>query len=411
MAGHEALALLAGEQMTPSQRARLRRRFLQACTADASGGLRSTGVRWWLKYCVGARGIEPYTVLTQQSPLSDKVEAENLLMDFAIWLALSRPSGRQIAARTIRKYVSQVRSWHLREFRTDLTGGLDPKLISDLIKGIERLVQQPARRRRWGVRTQDLAEAIRRHLSAPEATAANWAAALTVAFCGLLRGGEFAVGSGDVFDPTRHLTRADVTFVHDAKGRKCLQLRMRVGKSASPEKDTLILLGGGGSLLDPVAAVERLLALDPVPRAHDACTPLFRSADGSALTVRGVRAMIKLLMASLGLDERRFGAHSLRIGGATAGLAAGLSPAALRAAGRWSSDVYQLYARASAQALQLIATVVGSTPFEDLERSEFLNGDILTARSEAATAAAKMAAIGAAEPALLAATLADIDAD
>ena len=75
------------------------------------------------------------------------------------------------------------------------------------------------------------------------------------------------------------------------------------------------------------------------------------------------------------------------------------------------SDVYQLYARASAQALQLIATVVGSTPFEDLERSEFLNGDILTARSEAATAAAKMAAIGAAEPALLAATLADIDAD
>ena len=57
------------------------------------------------------------------APLSDQVEAENLLMDFAIWLALSRPSGRQIAARTIRKYVSQVRSWHLREFAPALLDG------------------------------------------------------------------------------------------------------------------------------------------------------------------------------------------------------------------------------------------------------------------------------------------------
>ena len=56
--------------------------------------------------------------------------------------------------------------------------------------------------------------------------------------------------------------------------------------------------------------------------------------------------MVKAMnMASIGLDPARFGAHSLRIGGATAALAAGLSPATIRAAGRWASDVYMLYTR------------------------------------------------------------------
>ena len=55
--------------------------------------------------------------------------------------------------------------------------------------------------------------------------------------------------------------------------------------------------------------------------------------------------MVKAMMASIGLDPARFGAHSPRIGGATAALAAGLSPAAIRAAGRWASDVYMPWVR------------------------------------------------------------------
>ena len=78
--------------------------------------------------------------------------------------------------------------------------------------------------------------------------------------------------------------------------------------------------------------------------------------------------MVKAMMASIGLDPARFGAHSLRIGGATAALAAGLSPAAIRAAGRWASDVYMLYTRCNMQASQRLATVIGSTAFEDLQR-------------------------------------------
>ena len=87
-------------------------------------------------------------------------------------------------------------------------------------------------------------------------------------------------------------------------------------------------------------------------------------------------------MARLGLDPALFGAHSLRIGGATAGLAAGLSAPALRAAGRWSSDIYLLYTRASRQAVQQISVVIGSTPFEDLERGQFVDEELTIATSE-----------------------------
>jgi hypothetical protein len=85
------------------------------------------------------------------------------------------------------------------------------------------------------------------------------------------------------------------------------------------------------------------LKMDPVAEEERASTPLFRHADGAAFTRSDVSSVVKELMASIG----RFGAHSLRIGGATAALAAGVQPTLIRVAGRWSSDIYQIYCAAS----------------------------------------------------------------
>jgi hypothetical protein len=356
----------------------LRRSFLSRATADGDGGARSPAVRWWLKYCVFVRQVSPFTRLTASSSLEEKVAAEELLMDFCIWLAVCRPSGRQISAKTVRKYVSTVRAWHLRTWRTHLCGDLDYGHIRDLVKGISRIVAQPAPRRRWGVRTQDLSEAVRRFLSAARPEEANWAAALQVAFCGLLRGAEFALQDGEAFNPRLHLTRADVKFSVAPDGSRVALLRLRPAKAgAGMGKWVPLELEGGGALLDPVAALERLFALDPVPSGQWATTPLFRRESGAAFRVREVRGMVRMLMAGLGLDASKFGAHSLRIGGATAALAADMSPAAIRTAGRWASDVYILYARASKQSARRVARVIGSTPFEDTERGVFFDDDLL----------------------------------
>ena len=61
-----------------------------------------------------------------------------------------------------------------------------------------------------------------------------------------------------------------------------------------------------------------------------------------------------------------------------------MSAAALRAAGRWASDVYLLYARASKQAVRGIATVIGSTAFEDLERGEFVDEELTVTTADLA---------------------------
>ena len=92
--------------------------------------------------------------------------------------------------------------------------------------------------------------------------------------------------------------------------------------------------------------------------------------------MRHVRGMVKYLMSSLGLDSRHFGAHSLRIGGATAAFAAGIEPSAIRIAGRWSSDVYEIYVRLSKQGAARLGSTIGSTAFEDLERGAFVSEEL-----------------------------------
>ena len=371
-------------QQTESERGSLRQLYLNAAVRDRAGGAKSTGVRWWLKFCVFGRSEFPTTRLTASSSLEDKLKAEQLLMDFAIWLATCSPSGRPVSAKSIAKYISEVRAWHLRTVRTHLTGDLDYSAINGLIRGLSRELPQPAPRRRWGVRTQDLAKALKAKLSAPTAVASTWAALLSTAFCGLMRAAEVATSDGELFNDRFNLTRADVSFKTDEKGKEYMVIMMRPSKQyPGALKVVPLLIQSGGSLLDPVKAMHRMLQLDPVPEELKATTPLFRLGD-TAITVRQVRSMVKALMQSVGLDPKFYGAHSLRIGGATAALAAGLSPATIRAAGRWSSDIYLIYCRISKESAASIATCIGSTSFEDLERgAQFVGEEMVLAAWEA----------------------------
>jgi hypothetical protein len=103
--------------------------------------------------------------------------------------------------------------------------------------------------------------------------------------------------------------------------------------------------------------------------------PFFCHADGSMITVHQIRDIVKALMQAAGLDPRRYGAHSLRIGGATAALAAGVPPQLIRLMGRWSSDIYQLYCRMSIEsALGVSRAIANATvsSFESCFREEAL---------------------------------------
>ena len=86
--------------------------------------------------------------------------------------------------------------------------------------------------------------------------------------------------------------------------------------------------------------------------------------------------MVKALMASIGADPRRFGAQSLRIGGATAALAGGVEPSVIRVCGRWSSDTAEIYMRLTRQAASRFSVLIGSTPFDDVERGCFCDEEL-----------------------------------
>jgi hypothetical protein len=359
----------------------LRAKYVNAAMRDGKGGDSSTAVRHYLRFCIKGRRISPVRECGPSSPLAEKLEEESMLMDFALWLVLCKPLGNVISIDTASSYVGTVQAWHERRFGTRIGAGLELTRLRDMLKGMRREIGQPERRRRFGVRTQQLAEGIRRFFAADggaastqQLNAINWRAALSVAFCALLRAAEFALEPKAVWNGELNLSRADVSFFTDEDGVRCAALMMRPCKNGKylRGKSCRVVLRGGGSLLDPVAELWRLVHEDPVPKSERASTPLFRTRSGSAgascVTVAEVRSIIKEMMRALGEDERLFGAHSLRIGGASAALAAGVPPSVIRLCGRWNSDLWEIYARISREAAANMTSVIGSTPFHDLER-------------------------------------------
>ena len=85
------------------------------------------------------------------------------------------------------------------------------------------------------------------------------------------------------------------------------------------------------------------------------------------MTGKCVTTLVKATMEAAGVGPNRYSSHSLRIGGATAALAAGVPPEVIRMMGRWDSDVYEIYCRRSRQVALRIGAVIASTPFDEVE--------------------------------------------
>ena len=365
--------------------ASLRAKYVDAAMADKAGGSLTPAVRHWLRFCVYGRHVSPMRETNLSDPLAVKVADEAFLMDFALWLVLSKPTGRSISVNTAAKYISTVKAWHLRRFHRRIGGDLELAGLKDMLKGMRRELGVPPKKVRYGVRTQDLAKAMDTAYApltpgvgddVERLNRLNKKAALATAFCGLLRAAEMALQPGETWHPELNLSRADVKFYYDEHGALYVVVMMRPCKNGKylRGKTVPIVLAGGGTLVDPVSALWELYAGDPVPESVEHVTPLFRirsRGTTGSLTVDQVRIEVKTLMSSLGLDPARFGAHSLRIGGATAAAAAGVPPSVIRVMGRWNSDIFEIYTRLTQQAAARMTGVIGSTAFYDLERGAF----------------------------------------
>ena len=88
--------------------------------------------------------------------------------------------------------------------------------------------------------------------------------------------------------------------------------------------------------------------------------PLCRFAGGAPVQREHIASLLEKAAAAEGYSPSRFGTHSLRIGGATALLHAGMPIELIQRYGRWLSSAFQLYLWEAAQDSRYLAQAMAA---------------------------------------------------
>ena len=262
---------------------------------------------------------------------------ELTFMLFAAYLLQPEPGSLSArSANTVLSYVSLVRS--------TLTSRVGAPLVlpstentrwKRFVRGLRRL-QTRERKERRGLCAAHLRRAFRLpSFSANTASAANvWAAVVTGWHC-LTRPKELS----------SELTRADLSFHSLPSPHAVIRLRP-LKKAPGQSKVPLLIAAGNCDGSDAYYALRRLVALDPIPAAAAASTPLFRHSSGRAFSPAAISTAVRHVAAAAGeTDLHLFGGRSLRIGGATDLLSLTVPATLIQLWGRWSSDIWRVYSR------------------------------------------------------------------
>ena len=200
----------------------------------------------------------------------------------------------------------------------------------------------------------------------PGPVAQDMIAALCLAFWALLRVSEYTVpGNSTWFDLTTHATRGDVRFVPSITAPNYMVFTVKVSKQDQYKVGhDLIVYPSADPTLCALTALKAVILADPQPPT----APLFDFATRPANSPSRARSMSRPLYISLfnktvhsvGLDTSTTKTHSLRSGGATAMLHAGIPTYVISRLGRWQSSCWQTYTWASHALVKHAHSVLGT---------------------------------------------------
>ena len=356
--------------------------FLAACTAgieaarraqcaDGTGNTNSTAVRSWGRFTTyGLRTHMQRTEVRPDSPWIQRMAEVDMVESWAWWLVTQVG----VAPSTAKDYMHTANAWHERWVGYGLGAGLPLTRVSKMLDGLARLQgAPPPRRLRIGVRPKHLRQAIDAGLDTRDPLNANYATAFEVCLVAIARAGEIASGlPRGAFDVLRHPSRADLTFEYDSAGNPISAKIMIVNSKArgiEARRKVPVVLPMHGTYLSPGYRLWLLdRSIDPVPDTLRAITPLFRDpATNTILTVDGLRASLRAILYNIGRDGSTYGAHSLRIGGATAMAFCQASAEVIKDVGRWNSDAYLRYIRECRGDYMSYMTRICSADVDDME--------------------------------------------
>ena len=162
-------------------------------------------------------------------------------------------------------------------------------------------------------------------------------AAISLAFHGLLRASEFTSPTTVSYNPKKTLLKSDIIIRHHT-----IRLQIKASKTDQRGHGQTILLGCTNSSTCPISLIEQYLEASHHLSPH---LPLFHFADGKLLTRYSLATSLKECIIAVGENPKHFSTHSLRIGGATAAAAAGITPSIIQELGRWRSNCFRQYTR------------------------------------------------------------------
>ena len=286
---------------------------------------------------------------------------EQVLASFARWLSLtnSLKTGKPVSAATAQGYVSSVKT-HFSGIARQPIVTPAARFLRRTEKGI-RLEQGPTeqvRRARLPFGAAKLRVMVKRQGPLPKQgdpervkQLANERALLILTWALLLRPAEIAYNmKAGPWDPTWALKRSDVKF---HKNGTPLERRRHAIVMVTPLKKRQYrripqVVPYEGGPMCAYSLLEHLFEVDPVSEADMARTPLVRHADGSHCVPADISKLVHAEAAAQRLEPlHEYTAYCLRIGGATDRRDIGVPEGDLKTAGRWDTEIGQIYARPS----------------------------------------------------------------
>ena len=250
----------------------------------------------------------------------------HLLADWVAQLGVKR-----VKAKTIKSYLTAVRSAHVDMLHHDLTVFHAPEL-EHMIAGIRRLHGEAGTQERRPI-TKGLLLQMLPHLDQKSREGATFYAVFSLAFAAFLRVGEFTYTSNDhgLSDVCKwFLTRRSIELFNDH-----LDLTLPASKTDPFRRRITLHISASDDRACPVKVLRRLFRWRAFPDSL-----LFETADG--FTRELVISQLREILTLLGF-RGHYSGHSFRRGAATSAREAGLADNEIMLLGRWKSEAYRRY--------------------------------------------------------------------
>jgi hypothetical protein len=246
-----------------------------------------------------------------------------------------QPYMGKVAPKTLRAYLSAIRSVHLdRVMPVDV---FENPSLRRLLDGATSLNPSPKDKARKLPILRPTLEKIATGGSSRADITLN--SAFCLAFAGCLRMGEISYTEKQRAEQSFSATRVTRSDVKISSSGDHMTFRLKRSKTDKHKEGVQITIAATYDTVCPVAAMQRLLTIDPQPPS----APLFTAAGGAAFSAAYIRKALKSRLLRENIPSSNYTGHSFRKGAAQHATDNGFTDEEIQRLGRWTSEAFRLY--------------------------------------------------------------------